>query len=234
MKNDLYNSKDEEYKHVIKLLKELPKEKAPENFEYNLSIKIKNENFEPNLPESSKFNPWTIFLPASGAVAALLLVFVIAFNNQDPSENPFQMQPKLRNEMGANVFASSENEVNFGNNSKISDTDVIIKESESILEEEKSPLVRKEPEGKKIVSNAPKVDFPFDDYNSTNLDQVLGEKRKATNISRRATLAGRSNSPAFNGFFIREEVDKEYVEAMKAKMDSLKKEIRKKKTKMAQ
>ncbi|MEE9432220.1 MAG: hypothetical protein V3V16_14315, partial [Melioribacteraceae bacterium] len=43
------------------------------------------------------------------------------------------------------------------------------------------------------------------------------------NIDRRASLANAGSSNArFDGFFLREEVDKEYVEAMKARMDSLK------------
>ncbi len=51
MKKDHYSSKDEEYHHVIKLLNELPKERAPNNFEYNLNFKIKNKNFDINVKE---------------------------------------------------------------------------------------------------------------------------------------------------------------------------------------
>ena len=53
MKNNLYNSSDEEFQHVIKLLKELPKETAPSNFEYNLSVRIKNKNFDLKTSEKS-------------------------------------------------------------------------------------------------------------------------------------------------------------------------------------
>jgi len=49
MKKDLYNSTNKEFNHVIKLLKELPKEQAPDNFEYNLLTKIKNKNFATNI-----------------------------------------------------------------------------------------------------------------------------------------------------------------------------------------
>ena len=42
----------------------------------------------------------------------------------------------------------------------------------------------------------------------------------------RATLVGGNNSSLFfDGFYIREEVDKKYVEAMKARLDSLKREM---------
>ena len=46
MEQKLYNSNDEQYKHVVNLLRELPKVKAENNFEYNLKVRIENKNFE--------------------------------------------------------------------------------------------------------------------------------------------------------------------------------------------
>lgn len=237
MKKDLYNSTDAEFQHVIKLLKEMPREKAPENFQYNLSVRIKNKNFDPKRPEKSIFNPWKIFVPVTGAILASLLVFFISFDDTDSAENPFQIKPQLRNELSANIIGNSRVENNLSPDAKISETDVVFKErikSEPITEE----LVAQNNttnDVDEIRDNPIPEPFPFNEFNSTNLDQILKEKRNSTNISGRASLTG-SNNSAFNGFFIREEVDKEYVEAMKARMDSLKRELKSKRktTKIAQ
>ena len=101
MNKNLYNNNDEEYQHVIKLLKELPKEKAPDNFEYNLKVKIDNKSFDLNTKESWSFPRWNIFVPAAGAVVASVIVFFTVFSNSDSIENPFQVQPKLRSMLNA-------------------------------------------------------------------------------------------------------------------------------------
>ena len=219
MNNNLYNSNDDEHQHVIKLLKELPQEKAPDNFEYNLSVKIKNENFGLNTKESKFFFPWKVLLPASGAVLTTLLLFFIVFGENDSIENPFQIKPKLRTEL-SNSLLKSSNKVLDEKNS-ISENDVIIqkKKSNKIINQS-SPKVRE----RVAEAELQKPDFPFD--NSTNLDDAIGETKRA-DISRRASLAGRSNlNSSFDGFYIRNEVDKKYVEALKARIDSLKKEYR--------
>ena len=100
--------------------------------------------------------------------------------------------------------------------------------------EKKSPKVETKT-AEKSVSNvesiaqndAQKLNFPFDESKSTDLDAVLSQDKNNTKIDRRASLTGQNNKNTFfNGFFIREEVDKEYVEALKARMDSLKNELK--------
>lgn len=237
MKKDLYNSSDVEFQHVIKLLKEMPKEKAPENFEFNLSVRIKNKNFEPIKPEKIIFSPWKIFVPVSTVALALVLLFFISYDNTDSNENPFQIQPKLRNEISSSLAGSSFIENNLSPSTKISETDVVYEEeikSESVIEALAAQKIANN-DPNKNSDNSALEEFPFNEFNSTNLDEVLSEKRNSTKISGRAALAGINNS-AFNGFFIRDEVDKEYVESMKARMDSLKRECKnkRKKTKIAQ
>ena len=215
MKNNLYNSNDDEHQHVIKLLKELPQEKAPDNFEYNLSVKIKNKNFNLNNKESKFLFPWKVLLPASGAVLTSLLLFFIVFSENESLENPFQFEPKLRTELSSNLLKSSNKVLDEKNT--ISDNDVIIQKKKlKNVVPQSSPKVKE----RLAETELQKPDFPFN--NSTNLDDAVGELKRS-DISSRASLAGRSN---FNGFYIRNEVDKKYVEALKARIDSLKNEYR--------
>jgi len=233
MKNNLYNTNDKEYKHVIKLLKNLPRENAPDNFEYNLSIKIKNKNFDLNTKEPWIFLPWKFLLPATGAVIASVIVFFTVFGDSSSFENPFHIQPKLRSELNSNILNSLKVLETLENKNIISDNDVVMKNE---TEAGETTILSEAPVSKNKAlaeTEVKETNFPFQNYNSTNLDEVLSEKNNSTKISKRATLAGRNNSSFFNGFYIREEVDKEYVEALKARMDSLKREMKisRKKTK---
>jgi len=197
------------------------------NFEYNLNFKIKNKNFDINIKEPVLFTPWKIFIPATGVIVASILLFFTIFNESDSFENPFQIKPQLRNELSNNLLNSSKTFGDFGSKNKINKNDVVLKEE--IPELDSDVLPERVAENKKDIAETEKniADFPFDESNSTNLDDLLKTKRNASKIDRRATLAGRSKSPSsFNGFYIREEVDKKYVEALKAKYDSLKKAMK--------
>ncbi len=221
MKKDLYNNNEEEFEHVIKLLKALPKEKAPENFEYNLKVKIENKNFELNTKENSIFSRWNVFIPAFGAVAASIIIFFTVFSNSDSIENPFQVEPKLRNALNSSSTQFTNVISKLSDDEKISENDVVLKAKNDISPKQK--LSVKQNDVKNIAHNTAKKSFPFKNYQSTNLDEVLSNGQSRAKANPRAQLATRSNSNFFNGFFIREEVDKEYVEALKARMDSLKK-----------
>lgn len=228
MKRDFYNSNDEEYLHVIKLLKDLPRENAPDNFEYNLRVRIDNKNFLIRSDKSLSFFSWQVLVPATGAILGTVILFFTFFNSSEIPDNPFQSQPKLRNSIvnssSSSVFGSLSGKALVNNN------DVILNETLEAREDnlaEESETIKSDINQSKTLA-----DYPFEDLNSTNLDEALNSARTSTRISRNASLVGKRSTTFFNGFFIREEVDKEYVEAMKARMDSLKKIMKHKQRKM--
>lgn len=221
MKKDHYNFNDDEYQHVIKLLNDLPKVNASENFQYNLNVKIENKQFELNTKEYHPILPWKIVVPASSAVAMVVLFFTF-FVESDNLENPFHIQPKLRNEITSNIFEANKSSDKLGN-SKISENDVILKDD--IKSNEVHSLPNSVISEENIIA-----EFPFDASKSTDLDNIIADDESKTNISQRANLVGRSNNnSSFNGFFIREEINKEEFEALKARNDSLIKAFRERK-----
>lgn len=224
MSNNLYNNKEEENQHVIKLLSELPKENAPDNFEYNLSVKIKNKNFGLSTKEPSVFAPWKVLVPAFGTIAASVLVFFTVFNDSNSLENPFQIQPQLRTELAGSLQKSSELISNFGNESKINQNDVVLKEE--VVEFEILADVETNTINRRARTNKKKADFPFNDANATNLDEELSKSTNSRSVGGNVSLVGGANPrSSFQGFYIRDEVDKEYVEALKARNDSLRKAL---------
>ncbi|MDX1699455.1 MAG: hypothetical protein R3250_02495 [Melioribacteraceae bacterium] len=227
MKKNLYNSNDEDHQHVINLLKELPREKAPDNFEYNLKVKIENKNFDLNTEKSNKFPVWKVLIPATGTAAAAILIFMISFGEPENLENPFQIEPQPRAVTNNTGFEKISEGVNEKKTGIVSDNDVLITtEAEDVYRSESRQADRTD-----VLISEPNVkpDFPFNNESSTNLDELRNQRSKST-IGSSASLAGRSNSRSFfNGFYIREEVDKEYVDKLKARIDSLKKAERIKK-----
>lgn len=225
MENNPYNIKDEEqqYNHVISLLKELPKVKSEDNFEYNLKVKIQNKNFNLNYPEKEVFSFWKILVPAGGFVAAIILVLFFFNSPTDNFDNPFQIAPKLRSEALSNFMETR----NYADR-KINNNDVIIKKeilskpklkNSNVIAENNMKLQNSATRTKKAV-------FPFNDHKSIDLDKTNGISEGLPNMDRRATLTSQMpNFSPFDGFYIREEVDKKYVEALKARLDSLKKEM---------
>ncbi|MBK7104102.1 MAG: hypothetical protein IPH62_02320 [Ignavibacteriae bacterium] len=228
MEQNLYNSNDEQYKHVINLLKELPKVKADDNFEYNLKVKIQNKNFETKTDKKFSFFPWKVLIPV-GSFATAAVVISLFFLNADPEnfENPFQISPKLRTESAGNLLNSQS----ITSNSEVNKNDVIVKSKSVVSENISDKNIQNEvKKSQEIAQSFDKSKFPFNNYKSTNLDQALqNNDNNPRTIDRRATLANRSNSLIFDGFYIREEVDKKYVETLKAKLDSLKREMYKQK-----
>ena len=129
------------------------------------------------------------------------------------------MQPQLRSEIMGN-FTSTTSKAIKG---EINNNDVIIKQK---TDDEIASILPKAENKLKLNAKNNNSEFPFKNYKSTDIDQVLTSNNNLPNQNSRATLVGGNNSPGyFDGFYIREEVDKKYVELMKARLDSLKREM---------
>lgn len=220
MEQNLYNSNDEQYKHVINLLRELPKVNAENNFEYNLKVKIENKNFKLISEQKKSIFSWKIFFPV-GSLATASLVVAIFFisNSQENFENPFQISPRLRTNISSNLANAQKNIIN----GIISSNDVILRKKLAVAQS--TPTSKNNSYNYKSAKIKPKIAFPFKESNSTNLDEALNSENNIKDIDNRATLTSGGNTEFFDGFFMREQVDKKYVETLKARLDSLKREF---------
>ncbi len=71
---------------LLNLLQGLPKEKAPENFEFNLMTRIQNKQFG-NLQKEEKSIFWWIALPSGTIVISAFILFAVLFNNSKQTSN---------------------------------------------------------------------------------------------------------------------------------------------------
>ena len=86
-KNKLHNEEEKEFEKIQNLLKDLPKVKAPDNFEFNLLTRIHNKNFD--LKTEKKNNLFRIYAPSFALAASVALVFFL-FSDKDIEESKVQ------------------------------------------------------------------------------------------------------------------------------------------------
>lgn len=93
---------DEKVERLINDLRNLRKKEAPDNFEFRLKAKLQNSaSEEPALIKKDKK-----LIPAFVLASVVLLLFIIYRPFTDEYEDPFQIQPQIRED----IIAYSENE----------------------------------------------------------------------------------------------------------------------------
>ncbi len=222
MDENLYND-ESKYREIIDLLKGLPKVDTPENFEFNLMTKINNGNFGLNT-QTSGFFLSKYLLPATGLAVTLVVLFFVFYEPDSDEANPFLKEPPVLNELSA-ATASSPKIVN----------DVIIaQKSVPSTGKRKNPSVaenRKTVKKKALrvvvkpndVISKEVVELPIDPSKSISVDEKILEKSNRTSTNIRSELVGGTSSGfGFDGFYIREKIDRKYLQAWKAKLDSIK------------
>ncbi len=218
MEENFYND-ESKYGELIDLLKGLPKVDTPDNFEFNLMTKIKNGNFDLNTKETNFFFG-RYFLPATGLVGVFLIIFFVLSDPATEEINPFLQEPPVLKELKAS--ASVPKIIN----------DVIIAQkpvnkkgitSSGKNESSKSKKALRVVVKPNDVISEEVVDLPFDPSKSVSVDEKIAEKSTVSTTNRRSALVGgASNGFGFDGFYIREKIDRKYLEAWKAKLDSIK------------
>ena len=72
----IYNDEENKFSELLNDLKDLPKIKAPDNFEYNLMTRIQNKNFGTVEKERPQFNLVKFLAPSAVVVATIILIFI--------------------------------------------------------------------------------------------------------------------------------------------------------------
>jgi len=206
MKEDFYNSNEKKFEKLISLLKELPQDKVPGDFEFKLMTRIHNGNFKLNEPQRNKWWTFWIIVPAFTLTAAVVILFFVFNSTVTYDDNPLLAEPQLRQD----VIASKNNSINFKEfkNKKTADA-----------KSEYSAVLK----ANDVVVNR-KVKLPFSTNNSINLDSYLNNKKSLNNIITPGRLV-EANEEYFNfdGFFSAIPSDGKTLEKLRAKIDSIRK-----------
>jgi len=218
MKSNIYNNDEQKFEQLIKDLKGLPKEKADENFEFNLMVKIQNKNFDLSSPERNFLFSRRLIPAAALAFSAIVLFFIIS----DPGaglENPLLSDPPAREN-----YSQSKVDTIELTQPQLAAVPSQLTQQPVDKKSQPNSVVRVVVEPSDAVSME-EVEPPFDDSKSLDLDTfVKGENQTQTStMARGRIVSGGNQQSQFSGFLIREKASLEAIEAHRAKLDSLKK-----------
>lgn len=90
-----YNDNEEKFLETLKALKELPKINVPDNFEFNLMVKINNGEFAPEVEEKRQSKLLWIFAPAAMVVTTVILFITFSRTDLDQQLNPLTTQGSI-------------------------------------------------------------------------------------------------------------------------------------------
>jgi hypothetical protein len=197
---------DNEFSELKKLLKEIPKVKAPDNFEFNLMTKIQNQNFEVKSEKKKSIFSWALTPAIAFAVSVFLVLFLFT-NEDDLLDNPWNSTPRL--------IENNIAEVN-------SDQPKTSAKKKSSSPKANKSISNKVSSNNLVAETNNQKDFPFEKGTSVNLDEGLQIDSNPNSNTGSARLAGSSNSNTsrFNGFFLREVEKYQKEDSLDSRKDS--------------
>jgi hypothetical protein len=131
---------EKKYDDLIKTLKDLQQVKASPNFEADLKRRLNEEKYAKKEKRTIKrfFVPSRL-VPSFGLAAAAIVIFLIVNTNSEEADNPFLMEPKVREDMIL-VSDTDEKDIpqsNMNKKSEVSDKDVVAEKKEKGMRREK-------------------------------------------------------------------------------------------------
>jgi len=198
--NKIYNNSETEQSKLVKDLKELPKIKAPDNFEFNLMTKIENRNFGKQKEERLQFNLLKFLAPSAVVIAAIILFFVfLPTTNQN--NNPIQ---------------TPDSKMIVDNSSSL---------TKEIADKKVSPSTQSNSNVAAIQQNSKQVgQSPINNPRAIRVDDYIANENANQKDMERGNVVKSGNEPAqYDGFFITEKPDKKTLEKILTQFDSVKK-----------
>ncbi len=183
--NDKKNTDDNEFSELKKILKEIPKVNAPDNFEFNLMTKIQNQNFEVKSEKKKNIFSWAL-TPAIAFAASVFLIFFVFSGEDNLEENPWSKPPQL---IGGSIAGTKTDQPKTNKEKSLN----------SKTSNHKSGRAESE-----VAENSIQKKFPFDKKTSVSLDDGLKLDSNPNIGSAQLVGTSEGNSSPFNGFFLRE------------------------------
>jgi hypothetical protein len=133
------NDDEKKYDDLIKTLNGLQQVKAPPNFEADLKRRLNVEKYAKEEKKSVKsfFAPSRL-IPSFGVAAAAIVIFLIVSTNSEETDNPFLMEPKVREDM---ILISDTDDLNIPESNLSKESEVIEKD---VIAEKKDRGMRRE------------------------------------------------------------------------------------------
>jgi len=179
---------EKKYEDVIKTLKGLQEVKAPVNFEANLQRKINSEKFQNEEKKSFWENIFipTRLIPSLGLFATAILIIFVVETNSEEIDNPFLIQPKLREDLGKvtdyRSLGNSENE-EVKEKTVVKDVPVIEeRKKENELKASDDKMMRSDESSGKMEGMSVEKNYALDQNAAESFETVVDSVSVASNI----------------------------------------------------
>ena len=225
MENNFYDNEEAKFKNTITSLKSLPKIEAPDNFEYNLMVKIKNGNFELKTEPAKKSILWKI-LPTPAIVTAAILAFFLIPEEVVETNNLLQYSPIQVIDSAKQAEISAQSSL-F--NSNINSTEDNVAKNKTTDKPKNEKIYRMNVQENDVAVKQ-KMNIPFDPAKEVNIDEYIDGRMINNSNGSPANLVGggdKSNS-SFEGFIIKNKEERDSVQKSMTKTDSLRLNLKKK------
>ncbi|MBV6421011.1 MAG: hypothetical protein DAHOPDDO_02280 [Ignavibacteriaceae bacterium] len=183
MEND-----EKKYEDVIKTLKGLQEVKAPVNFEANLQRKINSEKFQNEEKKSFWENIFipTRLIPSLGLIATAILIIFVVETNSEEIDNPFLIQPRLREDLGKvsdyRSLGNSENE-EVKEKTVVKDVPVIEeRKKENELKASDDKMMRSDESSGKMEGMSVEKNYALDQNAAESFETVVDSASVVSNI----------------------------------------------------
>lgn len=205
MEVNRYNDEEQKYSKLIEDLRQLPRIKADDNFEYVLMTRIENGNFG-NANQSERMQFGLIrFLAPTAVVITVIILFVLFLPGEQNYEDPLRSEPQ--------VIVSELNH----QSTPLTQKKESPKENELQSQEDNYTDKIEGQEGN--VRN-----YPILPGRSVELDDyIAGKNYKRSNLLQGSVVKAGDEIPEFDGFFVRRNPNPEMIRKYRKMIDSLKK-----------
>jgi len=220
--NKKFYNEDSEHQEIIKLLNDLPKVTASDNFEFNLMTRIDNKNFK--IQSEQKYsNFFWVLVPATGLVISAVVVFFVFFNQSNDFNLLLQEPAKIMGSVNNNDYPKNLNDVILDQKPLgISYAGAVSKEKSATFEAKQSKTLRIVVKPNDVIDEE-YVNLPFDKSKSVNVDAAIGSSSKNSTQPQSTLVGGVRKQSGFNGFYIREQLNRKFLEEWRARLDSINK-----------
>ncbi len=194
---------DNEFKELKKLLKDLPKVNAPDNFEFNLMTKIQNKSFEVKSEKKKSWLTWSL-TPAIAFSMSVFLIFFVFTAEEESEDNPWNTLPRLMEESVVEAETPSIDKDQF--EKKVAKKEIVKTNKSKNLAE----------------SRTVKEDYPFKEKSSINFDEYLqSDAPPSSDVGPQLATSQKSKASPFDGFFLRQRRDAQERDSIRKEKDSL-------------
>jgi hypothetical protein len=215
--NKIYNNNEESRSKLLEDLKNLPKIKAPENFEFNLMTRIQNKSFETTSEKNTRFSLAKFLAPSAVVVMVVLLFFIFYPRSEQINDLRISQEKTIT---PTPVTQQEVKQVVPKDLAAITPATRVV--SKQISQENQPAQVQQQAVPQQFKAN--RANLISNNQNAIALDDYIsGDNSNERDLLRGSVVNSGNQIPQFDGFLVKQKTDPQTLKRYREVVDSLKK-----------